>query len=75
MTYPTKVLTITTEYLEANKPVVREQLQKAGVRLAYILDAAFGMTDGMSWKRRYDDPIPLPAVAGLSPCRMPANTS
>jgi hypothetical protein len=29
-------------YLETNKPVVREQLQKAGVRLARILDTAFG---------------------------------
>jgi hypothetical protein len=35
-------LTITTEYLESNKPVVREQLQKAAVRLAHILDAALG---------------------------------
>ena len=35
-------LTITTEYLEANKLVVREQLQKAAVRLARILDEAFG---------------------------------
>jgi hypothetical protein len=34
-------LTITTEYIETNKPVVREQLQKAGVRLAHILDEAF----------------------------------
>jgi hypothetical protein len=29
---------ITAEYLAANEPVVREQLQKAGVRLARILD-------------------------------------
>jgi hypothetical protein len=35
-------LTITTEYLESNKPVVREQLQKAAVRLAHILDTALG---------------------------------
>jgi S1/P1 Nuclease len=33
-------LTITTEYLETNKPVVREQLQKAAVRLAHLLDTA-----------------------------------
>jgi hypothetical protein len=39
---PGESLTITTEYLEANKSVVKEQLQKAGVRLAHILDAAFG---------------------------------
>lgn len=36
------LLTITNQYIEANKPVVREQLQKAGVRLAHILDTAFG---------------------------------
>ena len=33
---------ITTEYLETNKPVVREQLLKAGVRLARLLDTALG---------------------------------
>jgi hypothetical protein len=33
---------ITTEYLESNKPVVREQLQKAAVRLARLLDTALG---------------------------------
>jgi S1/P1 Nuclease len=36
-----KLLTITSEYIETNKPVVREQLQKAGVRLAHLLDVAF----------------------------------
>jgi hypothetical protein len=35
-------MTITTEYLESNKPVVREQLQKAAVRLARLLDMALG---------------------------------
>jgi hypothetical protein len=35
-------LTITNEYRKTNKPVVTEQLQKAGVRLAHILDVAFG---------------------------------
>jgi hypothetical protein len=34
-------LTITEEYLETNAPTVREQLQKAGVRLAWLLDTAF----------------------------------
>ena len=29
-------------YIAANGPVVREQLQKAGVRLAHLLDAALG---------------------------------
>lgn len=38
----TDSLTITTDYLEANKPVVKEQLQKAAVRLARTLDVAFG---------------------------------
>ena len=42
-----KRLTITNEYIETNKLIVGEQLQKAGVRLAQILDAAFGeLTDG-----------------------------
>jgi hypothetical protein len=35
-------LTITDDYQKANKPVVREQLQKAGVRLAHMLDMALG---------------------------------
>lgn len=34
-------MAITTEYLESNKPVVREQLLKAAVRLARLLDTAF----------------------------------
>jgi hypothetical protein len=29
-------------YLDANEPIAKEQLQKAGVRLAKLLDAAFG---------------------------------
>jgi hypothetical protein len=33
---------ITSEYLESKKLVVREQLQKAAVRLAFILDTALG---------------------------------
>ena len=39
---PAGTVTITAEYLDANEPVVKEQLQKAGVRLARVLDAAFG---------------------------------
>jgi hypothetical protein len=38
---PAKVK-IDATYVEANTPIVREQLQKAGVRLAHILDAALG---------------------------------
>jgi nuclease S1 len=34
-------VTISAEYLAKNEPVVKEQLQKAGVRLARLLDAAF----------------------------------
>jgi S1/P1 Nuclease len=34
--------TIDDAYIVANVPVVREQLQKAGVRLAHLLDAALG---------------------------------
>jgi hypothetical protein len=33
-------LNISARYLDANEPVVKEQLQKAGVRLARLLDAA-----------------------------------
>jgi hypothetical protein len=35
-------IVITSEYLESNKSVVREQLQKAAVRLAHLLDTALG---------------------------------
>ena len=35
-------VSIGADYLDANEPVVKEQLQKAGVRLARILDVAFG---------------------------------
>jgi len=34
-------LDISARYLDANEPVVKEQLQKAGVRLARLLDTAF----------------------------------
>ena len=33
---------IDAAYVDANTPIVREQLQKAGVRLAHRLDAALG---------------------------------
>jgi S1/P1 Nuclease len=33
---------ITSDYLKSNKPVVRQQLQKAAVRLAHLLDTALG---------------------------------
>jgi hypothetical protein len=35
-------LTIGSAYVLANAPIVREQLQKAGVRVAHLLDAALG---------------------------------
>ena len=35
-------VTIDAAYVAANTPIVREQLQKAGVRLAHMLDAALG---------------------------------
>jgi hypothetical protein len=38
---PAKVA-IDAAYLEANAPIVREQLQKAGVRLARLLDTTLG---------------------------------
>ena len=40
--HPSGKVTIDAAYVSANTPVVREQLQKAGVRLAYLLDAALG---------------------------------
>ena len=39
---PAGKVTIDAAYVAANAPIVREQLQKAGVRLAYMLDAALG---------------------------------
>lgn len=38
---PRDSVTIGAEYLAANEPVVKEQLQKAAVRLARVLDGAF----------------------------------
>jgi hypothetical protein len=37
-----ETVTIDASYVRANAPIVREQLQKAGVRLAHLLDAALG---------------------------------
>jgi hypothetical protein len=39
-------VTIGTEYLDANAPVVKRQLLKAGVRLAHLLDMALLEKDG-----------------------------
>jgi hypothetical protein len=36
-----QAVTVSTKYLDANAPVVKEQLAKAGVRLAHLLDIAF----------------------------------
>ncbi|WP_283815915.1 S1/P1 nuclease [Bradyrhizobium glycinis] len=38
---PEGSVTISTEYLAANEPIVKEQLQRAGVRLAALLDSIF----------------------------------
>jgi hypothetical protein len=35
-------VTIDAAYVQANTPIVREQLQKAGATLAHLLDAALG---------------------------------
>jgi hypothetical protein len=35
-----KLVTLDAAYLEANGPIIREQLKKAGVRLAHVLDQA-----------------------------------
>jgi hypothetical protein len=40
--HPSGKVKIDTAYVALNSPVVREQLQKAGVRLAHLLDAALG---------------------------------
>jgi S1/P1 Nuclease len=39
---PAGKVTIDAAYVVANAPIVRERLQKAGVRLAHMLDAALG---------------------------------
>jgi hypothetical protein len=39
---PSGKVKIDAAYIDANTPIVREQLQKAGVRLAHLLDAALG---------------------------------
>jgi S1/P1 Nuclease len=39
---PSEKVTIDAAYVAANAPIVREQLQKAGARLAHLLDAALG---------------------------------
>jgi hypothetical protein len=39
---PAGKVTIDAAYVVSNVPIVREQLQKAGVRLAHMLDAALG---------------------------------
>jgi hypothetical protein len=35
-------VTLDAAYIQANTPMVRKQLQKAGVRLAHLLDATLG---------------------------------
>jgi hypothetical protein len=39
---PSEKVKIDAAYVDANTPILREQLQKAGVRLAHLLDAALG---------------------------------
>jgi hypothetical protein len=38
--HPSGKVTIDAAYVAVNTPIVREQLQKAGVRLAHMLDGA-----------------------------------
>jgi hypothetical protein len=40
--HPLGKVTIDAAYVVANTPIIREQLQKAGVRLAHLLNAALG---------------------------------
>jgi hypothetical protein len=39
---PSKHVDVDADYLQVNQPIVKEQLQKAGVRLSRMLDVAFG---------------------------------
>jgi hypothetical protein len=39
---PTGKVRIDAAYVEANSPIIREQLLKAGVRLAHLLDSTLG---------------------------------
>jgi hypothetical protein len=39
---PAGKVVIDAAYVAANTPIIREQLQKVGVRLAHLLDAALG---------------------------------
>jgi S1/P1 Nuclease len=39
---PAGKVTIDAAYVATNTPIFREQLQKAGIRLAHLLDAALG---------------------------------
>ena len=40
--HPSGKVKIDAAYVAVNTPIVREQLQKSGVRLAHLLDAALG---------------------------------
>jgi hypothetical protein len=39
---PMGKVTIDAAYVVANTPIIQEQLQKAGIRLAHLLDATLG---------------------------------
>ena len=39
---PSGKVKIDAAYVAANTPIVREQLEKAGIRFAHLLDAALG---------------------------------
>jgi hypothetical protein len=40
--HPSGKVHVDAAYVVTNAPIIREQLQKAGVRLAHLLDAALG---------------------------------
>ena len=40
--HPSGKVTIDAAYVAANTPIIRAHLQKSGVRLAHLLDAALG---------------------------------
>jgi hypothetical protein len=52
--HPSGKVKIDGAYVALNTPIVREQLQKSGVRLAHLLDAALGNSDIENGKAQSD---------------------
>ncbi len=54
--------TLGASYHDAMEPIVNERLEKAGVRLAALLEQAFGSGDQPSRARRQPKPLKLPQL-------------